>query len=237
MSMKLRILGTAFVAISCLPSLLYAQEATVVGLITDSTESVLPGVTVTAVRLDSGTTSVGVTDASGAYRLPLRVGTYRITAELPGFTGVTTDNVELQVGQRLVLNLKLNVSTVQETVTVTGTAPLVDVGQSKLGAVIDKRQVEDLPVNGRNYLDLTMLAPGSKANAVTESPLEREPSGGGYQQVNVDGQQVTNNVASAGFGQPRYSKDAIAEFEMVTNRFDATQGHATSVLVNVITKS
>src|SRR5262249_37711536 len=75
-----------------------AQESTVVGTVTDATESVLPGVTVTALKLDNGNTFVDVSNASGSYRLALRPGAYKITAELTGFTTAVRDNVELQVG-------------------------------------------------------------------------------------------------------------------------------------------
>ena len=214
-----------------------AQESTIVGTVTDSTDAVLPGVTITALKLDNGNTFIDVSGTSGGYRLALRPGTYKITAELTGFTQAVRDNVELQVGSRMVLDLRMTLSTVAESVTVTGETPLVDIGQSKLGGNIDRRQVEELPVNGRNFLDLSMLAPGSRANAVVESPLERENPSGGGAQINVDGQQVTNLVSTTGFGQPRYSKDVIAEFELITNRFDALQGHSSGVQVNVITKS
>jgi hypothetical protein len=220
-----------------LPAIVRAQDVIIVGTVTDSTDAVLPGVTVTALKVDNGNTFVEVTDGSGNYRLSVRPGVYKVTADLTGFTPVVRNNVELQVGQRTVLNLKMALSSVAESVTVTGEAPIVDVTQSKLGGNIDRRQVEELPVNGRNFMDLSMLAPGSRANSIAESPLERDQPGGGGAQLNIDGQQVTDLVSSTGFGQPRYSKDAIAEFEMIANRFDATQGHASGVQVNVVTKS
>ena len=235
--MKFRILAAALCASLFLPSALHAQDSTVVGTVSDATNAVLPGVTITALKIDNGNTFVEVSDATGQYRLALRPGVYKITADLTGFTPAVKDGVELQVGQRLVLNLKLTLSSVTESVTVTGETPMVDVGQSKLGGNIDRRQVEELPVNGRNFMDLSMLAPGSRANSISESPLERDNPGGGGAQLNVDGQQVTDLVSSTGFGQPRYSKDAIAEFEFIANRFDATQGHAASVQINAITKS
>ena len=83
--MKLKVLGAALFTILFLPSVLYAQDATVIGRVLDSTDAVLPGVTVTALNADDGTTSFGVSDESGNYRLAVRPGTYSITAELPGF--------------------------------------------------------------------------------------------------------------------------------------------------------
>src|SRR4051812_46232801 len=145
----------------------HAQDATLSGVVTDATESVLPGVTVTATHVDTGTTFLGTSEANGSYRIQaLRVGTYRVTAELTGFSTVTRESVQVLVGQNLVLNLRLSLSSVQETVTVSGQAPLVDITASELGGNIDPKQMQALPVNGRNWMGLTILAPGSRANDV-----------------------------------------------------------------------
>jgi hypothetical protein len=217
------------------PSVVRAQEVALSGTVTDSTDAVLPGVTVTAVHVDSGNKFTAVTDASGQYRIAaMRAGVYQVTAELAGFTTVIRENAELLVGQRGVLNLRMTISTVTESLTVTGAAPLVDLTQSKLGGNIDPRQLSDLPVNGRNWMALTMLAPGSRTNAVTESPFGTHA---GQFQLNVDGQQVSNMMACARWGQPKFSRDAIAEFEFISSRFDATQGRSIGVQVNAITKS
>ena len=124
--------------------------------------------------------------------------------------------------------------------TVTGASPLVDVVQSKLGGNVDSRQMPELPVNGRNWMDLTMLAPGSNANAVGESPIStanRSEAHAGEFQLNLDGQQVSNMMACARWGQPKFSRDAIGEFEFVSSRFDATQGRSIGVQVNAVTKA
>jgi hypothetical protein len=235
--MKLRILGAAVFATLFLPPVLYAQDATIIGTVKDATDAVLPGVTVTALNLENGNTAVAVTDEAGNYRLSVRPGLYTVTAELPGFSADKRERLELQVGARATLDLRLRLAGVAETITVTGEAPLVDTSSSRVAAVIDRRQVEDLPVNGRNFVDLTMLAPGSRANAVTESATPRNSSGG-ESQLNVDGQQVTQmTCCQDSFGNPRYSKDSIAEFEVITTRFDASQGHSGGAMVNAITKS
>jgi carboxypeptidase family protein len=210
-----------------------AQEAALSGTISDQTASVLPGATVTAVHQASGNVFVAVTDDRGFYRLALRTGIYRMTVELQGFATVNR-SVELLVGQQAVINLQMAPSTVQETVTVTGEAPLLDMTSSTLAGNVDPRQMQGLPVNGRNWLGLTMLAPGARTNAVSEAPVLGD--GRGTYQLNVDGQQVTNYV-QFNRANPRYSKDAIAEFEFVTNRFDATQGRSMGVQVNAITRS
>src|SRR5262249_49951753 len=159
--LKRVVLITAFLTL--IPVAGFAQEATLSGTITDSTGGVLPGVTITATHTATGNTFVAVTDEKGGYRIPVRVGAFKVQAELAGFGTVTRD-IDLLVGQTAVLNLQMSPSTVQESVTVTGEAPLVDTASSTLASNVDPRQMQDLPVNGRNWMDLTLLAPGSRAN-------------------------------------------------------------------------
>jgi hypothetical protein len=222
------------------PVLASAQEATLTGTVTDTTAGALPGVTVRAVHEASGNSFEAVTDERGDYRLALRVGAYQITAELPGFTPVTR-SLTLLVGQQAVANLQMAVSGVQESVTVTGEAPLLDVTQSSLGGNIETRQIEELPVQGRNWLDLVLLAPGARGNAMEADSPSAFGSGRtrvpGDFQLNIDGQQLTQLLTGAGDGQPRFSQDSIAEFELLSSRFDATQGRSLGLQVNAITKS
>ncbi|MBI4486159.1 MAG: carboxypeptidase regulatory-like domain-containing protein, partial [Acidobacteria bacterium] len=171
-----------------LPVAAFAQEATFAGAVTDSTGGVLPGVTVTAVHEATGNTFTAVTDDRGEFRLPVRVGNYRITAELSGFTTVTR-LVQILLSQTAVVNVQMSPSAVQETVTVTGEAPLVDTTGSTVGANIDPRQMQELPINGRNWMDLTLLAPGARRNEGGGLVQFRQ----GYAQTNVDGQQITVN--------------------------------------------
>jgi hypothetical protein len=224
-------------ALLAMPVLAFAQDATLTGTITDTTGGALPGVTVTATNQDNGNTFVAVTDGRGAYRVPVRVGQYRLSAELSGFNTINRQGLEVQVGQEATINLQMTPATIQENVTVTAEAPLVETTQSKLGGNIDQKQMQELPLNGRNWLDLTQLAPGSRANAgggnAGDDPL---PRGNGTYQLNVDGQQVLN-TGTISFGQPHFSRDAIAEFEYIANRFDATQGRSSGIQVNAVTKS
>jgi len=217
-----------------LPLSVSAQEAALSGTIVDTQGGVLPGVTVTATNEESGNTFLAVTDGTGTFRMLLRIGTYRVTAELVGFATVTRAGLRLQVGQQATVSLQMAPSDIQETIVVSGEAPLIEVSTSTISGNIDQRQVQELPINGRNWLDLTLLAPGNRSNAGGESPIPRAQVGF---QINMDGQQVTNSIAGSNFGQPRYSRDSIAEFEFVSNRFDATQGRSMGVVVNAVTKS
>jgi len=212
----------------------FAQQATITGTVTDTSGGVLPGVTITAIHEETGNTFAAVTDAQGQFRIPVRVGAHRLTASLSGFQTVTRTGLQLLLNQTLAVTLQLGPATLTETVTVTGEAPLVDTKESTVGANIDPRQVQDLPINGRNWMDLTLLAPGARRNEGGGLVQNRQ----GYAQTNVDGQQITTNYHSTPDSeQPQFSRDAIAEFQVVANRFDATQGRSSGMIVNAITKS
>ena len=236
--MKSRLSGRFLVfvigALLALPMGVYAQEATLSGTVSDTTGGVLPGVTVVAVHQATGNTFESVTDGTGRYRMPVRIGAYSITAALPGFQTVTQAGVAVQVGQVATVNLQLGVSTLQETVTVTGEAPLIDVTTSTMSANIDARQVQDLPIQGRDWTSLALLAPGNRTTEVGDTPVQDRGDVREYH-LNMDGQQVTQTLGIG--GQPLYSRDSIAEFQFISNRFDATQGRSSGVLVNAVTKS
>ena len=224
-------------AILALPVTAYAQEATLSGTIVDSTNAVLPGVTVTALHEATGNRFVSVTDERGNFRIAARIGAYQVTAELQGFATVSRTGLQLLVGQNAVLNLQMAPSTLQETVTVTGEAPLLDLAGSSLGGNIDPRQMSELPVQGRDWMSLALLAPGNRTTATGGAPVQDRTAGRDLRefQLNLDGQQVTGQLGPG--GQPRFSRDSIAEFQFISNRFDATQGRSSGVQVNAITKS
>src|SRR5882672_8360186 len=231
---KWSVLGSLLVGmIVALPTAGYAQDSTITGTAVDSTGGVLPGVTVTATNVDSGNTFVAVSDDRGNFRLPVRIGNYRITADLTGFATINR-TVQMLVGQTSVVNFQMAPSTLQETVTVTGEAPLVDTSTSTVGSNIDPRQMSELPLNGRNWMDLSLLAPGARRNKANGLVENRQ----GYASTKVDGQEVTIIYHSATDAeQPGFNRDAIAEFEVIANRFDATQGRSAGMIVNAVTKS
>ena len=224
-------------AILLLPARLAAQEATLTGTVADSTGGVLPGVTVTAVHDATGNTFVAITDERGIYRIPARVGTYQINAVLQGFATSERAGIQLLAGQTVTINLQMSPSTLQETVTVTGEAPLLRVATSSLGGNIDPLQVQEMPSEGRNWMALLLLAPGSRSTSANPAePLEtRNANRTREYQTNVDGMQFANTMG--GGGQPAFSQEMIAEFQYISNRFDATQGRSSGVQVNMITRS
>jgi hypothetical protein len=217
------------------PGMAVAQEATISGTVTDSTGGVLPGVTVRAVNDATGNSFEAVTDERGAYRIPVRIGTYKIAIELQGF-GTVNRTAELLVGQIATVNAQLAPSGLTESLTVTAEAPLLDVTTSTVGGNIDPRQVQELPVQGGSWTALALLAPGNRTNAQGAVPVADRNDGESRDfQLNMDGQQVSAVLGTG--GQPMFSRAAIAEFQFISNRFDATQGRSSGVQVNAITKS
>lgn len=241
MSCHLRILGAhrlvlAFVLGLLLPVVSAAQQnATLAGSVADEQKGVLPGVTVTARDVESGRNLTAVTNEQGEYQLfNVPPGRYEITAELSGFGTARVPLLELRVGQNATLPLILKVGSLEETVTVTGESPLVDIRSSQVSGNVDRRQMEELPLAGRNWMELSLQVKGITANNVDNRPGVGDDSGF---QLNLDGQQITNKVASSGFGQPKFSRESIAEFQIVTNLFDITQGRSTGVQVQAISRS
>ena len=142
-----------------------AQEATLVGTATDTSGGAMPGVTVIAIHEATGNSFEAVTDVRGAFRIPVRVGQYRISAELSGFTAVTK-SVAVLLGQEADVSFQMNIGGLTEALTVTAERPLVQTTQSSISGHIDPEQAQALPLNGRNWMDLVLLAPGARGNAV-----------------------------------------------------------------------
>jgi hypothetical protein len=182
-----------------------AQQAAIIGTATDETKAVLPGVTVTAVELSTGAQFVSVTDERGEYRLlQMAPGRYKVQAELSGFGTVLVPEIQLLVGQSATVPLVLKLAAVTETLTVTGEAPLVDTNSSQVAGNVNPRQMEELPLQGRNWMELSKMVKGVTANVINNNPGVSDD----MFQLNLDGQQVTQKI-SGGFGQPRFSREYL----------------------------
>ena len=173
----------------------------------------------------------------GEYRLVgLSAGRYKVQAELTGFATSTVDDLELVVGQNATVTFSLKVASLSETATVTGDAPLVDSRSTQVAGNIDRRQMEELPISGRNWMELSMMVKGVTANDVGKGM----PGGArdGEFQLNLDGQQISQAVSwTSIFGQPGLSREAIAEYQVVTNLFDVTQGRSAGLQVQAISRA
>ncbi len=131
------------------------------GTIVDESKGVLPGVAVAVVNVDTGAERSLVTDAEGHYRaLNLSPGTYRVRAELAGFTTAEANAVLVQIGREVPINLTLAVGKLAEEVLVQGETAMVDLGAAVIGGVVSTKQIAELPLNGRSFMQLATLQPG-----------------------------------------------------------------------------
>ena len=161
--MNRRLLILPIVLLLLIPSLVLAQSnaASLAGRVAEESGGALPGVTVTATNNATGFSRSVVTGSDGAYRFPsLPVGTYSVVADLSGFSSVTTRNVELNVSQERTINVTLRQAAVKEQITVTAAAPLVETTPA-IATVISQREIQNLPLNGRQFANLGSLAPGT----------------------------------------------------------------------------
>ena len=170
---KSRIPLLAVIAVACLlaaalPSFAQFDTATVVGTVKDNTGGVVPGATVTLTNLDTGVTTVRVTEANGSFEfMTVRIGRYKVTAELQGFATAVADNIQVNVGARQRVDLQLSPGQLTETVQVVGASTLLETDSSQRGQLITGRQAVELPLNGREYSALALLSPGVRLSALS----------------------------------------------------------------------
>src|SRR3990172_7787117 len=135
--------------------------ATVLGVVRDATGAVVPESRLTARNVETGQTRTTVSGSDGSYRFSaLPVGSYEVRVEHAGFRSEVRSGLTLTVSQEAVINFSLQVGAVEQTVSVTAEVPLVETTSGSLGSLVDERQVAELPLNGRNYIDLTLGQPG-----------------------------------------------------------------------------
>jgi hypothetical protein len=220
-----------------------SASATLRGVIKDAHGAVVPGVMVKATHTATGVVRETKSDGEGAYTLPnLPPGDYEMRAEANGFKTTVVTSVVLQVGQSSALDFNLEVGEISDGPgDLTGRVPLVDTDSSKVDRVIEQREIENLPLNGRNFLELSLLTPGNapapnfdptKTSTVVISSAGQFGRGGS---VTVDGADTNDDVV--GGSVQNVSQDAVQEFQIATNRLDARLGRSGSSVVNIVTKS
>lgn len=222
---------------------IYAQQptATLTGEVTDDTGAVIPGATVTATNKATNLSRTVVTNAEGVFIIPnLPVGQYQVKFNAENFKETVYENLELKVGQSVNSNAILKVGDAVAYTELIGLEPLVDSITSKVDEVIDEEEIENLPLNGRNFLELSLLTPGNspapnfdptKTNTVVVSSAGQLGRGGN---VMIDG--TDNNDDVVGGSLINISQDAVQEFQVATNRFSAEYGRSASSVINVVTK-
>jgi hypothetical protein len=221
------------------------------GTVTDPSDAVVPGVKVTIVAVATNQQQTFVTDSHGRYSSgPLRVGEYRIEAEGPGFKRLIRPNILLEIQQTLVINLQLVLGELNQVLTVVATPLQLQTGDASQGSVIGERRVRDLPLNGRDYLQLALLSEGTapppgEGRDATGSNSGTSARAGGF---SAGGQRATdNNYLLDGFDNNlvddsfdtntaeviKPSIDAIEEFKVQTSSYPAQFGRAAGGVVNL----
>lgn len=233
--LRLRPLGflLAFVLFTTRPAAAQLAQGELRGAVLDESGGVLPGVTVTAVHVETGTSRTTTTAENGSYLMPaMPLGTYRMRAELSGFATTVRDGFRLGVGEAATINFTMKVAAVQESVTVSGESPLIDTKKSELTGQVNPDQMQQLPLNGRNWLDVVSIVPGARGNL---GDIRAGTSGSDAARYQMDGLSVTGQ--GTGGETQSYSQEVVAEVQVLTNRYDAEYGRVTGAVVNAVTKS
>jgi len=216
----------------------------ITGRISDAQGGRLPGATVVATHLATNVESTSTTDSAGDYAIPyLPPGTYRLTAELSGFKKVVREGVEVRIGDRLTIDLPMEVGQLEETVTVAADTPLLETRTGSAGQVIDEKRIALMPLSDGNPFVLARLAPGVAYHGDLKfsRPFDNggtsdftADGGPGRNEFTLDGSPNMANGRRVAFVPPA---GAVQEFKVETATFDAQQGHTAGATVNVTLKS
>jgi Carboxypeptidase regulatory-like domain/TonB dependent receptor len=229
-------------------SALFGQtNATLRGLITDQSGAILPGVAISVRNQQTGVERMTLSDEAGNYQVAaLPVGVYQVEVMLPGMKPQNLTGLSLEVGQTVVHDFKLEVGAVAEEVNVSAEAAVVDTATITVGEVVSQRVVQEIPLNGRHFLDLGMLAPGSvtpPANAGLAAPLRGQgffsfnTAGNREDSVNflVNGINLNDITNQQITFQP--SINTVDEFKVLNSTFSAEYGRNSGAILNIATKS
>src|SRR5437764_1196888 len=216
----------------------------ITGRVSDKSGGVLPGVTVTATNVATNVSSTTVTTGEGLFTIPyLTAGTYSVAAELSGFKKSVRSGIDVRIGDRLVVDLTLEVGQLEETVLVTAASPLLELGSASAGQVIDEKRISMMPLSDGNPFVLSRLVPGVAFtgdlkfsrpfdNAGTSSITADGSSGGN--EFTLDGSPNMTSGRRVAFVPPA---GAVQQFKVGTASFDAADGHTAGAVVNVTLKS
>jgi hypothetical protein len=251
LSATMKSFSPTLVLLACLgcasPALAQLPTGTILGTVRDASGAVIPGATLTVTNSDTGLTRTTFSSNDGSYRLPaLPVGRYELRASLDGFRTAVRDGITLAVTQEAVVNFTLEVGTLAETVAVTAEAPLVNTTSGSLGALVDAQAVAELPLNGRNYIDLTFLQVGivKQENMTSGGTFTGSwySSNGAPLRSNsymLDGAVMANVLggSAASLASTTLGIEGIQEWRVITNTPSAEYGLTMGSQMTVVTKS
>ena len=244
-----QLISAAVLVAGLLPPAAFAQStnATLDGTIRDDQGGVLPGATVTVINESNGLTRSITTGERGSYRLSeLPPGRYTVRVEMPAFAMVERQSVALALGGNLTLNIDLHLASLQVSVTVSSQAPLIETSQKSLETNISPAEVDDLPVKGRQFVDLALLAPGVTVDTASANSATDSISFGGFNEqfksLWLEGIDINDEVTGGGSGlsnasRHTFSQESVQEFQIVANQYSVEFGRSGSGVINILTKS
>jgi outer membrane receptor protein involved in Fe transport len=237
--------STAFVG----HSLLFAQTATISGTVSDQSGALIPGAQATVANTETGGQRVADTNERGRFTVPqLPPGRYQVTVVKEGFETLVRSGITLAVGQAANLNLALTVGAVNQQVTVSAEAPLVDTSNSSVSGVIEERRIQELPLNGRDFSQLALVEAGVQAARTTNSSVQK----GFGERIVIAGSKAdqtgwlldgTNIKSMSNFGTPGSASglllgvDAVREFQVLTSSYSAEYGGGSGGVISMVVKS
>src|SRR5438270_6684267 len=215
-----------------------ASQTALVGTVTDPDGLVVPGAQVVAVNVGTKDTYEATTNAEGYYTIQfVRIGAYEITVALSGFQTSKVSGVEVATNQVARTNIVMKVGAVNESITVAGSAPIIDTDSARVSETIGKRAVSDLPLNGRNVWNLASTTPGVLGGLNSDIGLSFR--GAGQREIqnslSLDGINSSANLLAATSMRP--ITDAVEEIQIQTGSTSAEYGAYLGVHINVVTKS
>jgi outer membrane receptor protein involved in Fe transport len=239
-----------FAFLICAPRALAQQtvtSATLNGLVQDLSGALVTDATLTATNLETNQSQTALTDNEGRYRFPyLPVGLYKLSVKAPGFNELSRE-LTLTVGQALSMPLRLEVAGMAATVTVNTDVPLIETVRTQVTETIRPAEINQLPLNGRNYLDLALLVPGVSPTNTGSNQRFAETSAVPGQGISIAGQRnlynsfvvdgVSANDDAADLTGTYFSEEVINQFQVITSGGIAEFGRASGGVVNIVTKS
>jgi len=246
-TLRSRSLSTAFLMLALAGPLWAQSTATLQGTVTDAQGGVVPRASVTASNAETGLQRSAITDSGGNYQMAaLPVGTYQLETRLAGFQPRLLKDIRLEVARTVVVNVQLGVSNLTEVVAVTAEAPVIESANTSVGQVINQRTVQEIPLNGRHFVDLGLLIPGSVTppqSGFLTAPLRGQGSfafntaGNREDTVNfmINGVNLNDMVQNQITFQP--SINTVQEFKVDNSTFSAEYGRNSGAIVNIATRS
>jgi len=216
---------------------------TLLGTVTDKTAAVIPGADVKILSKETALSRETKTNEAGQYRFDLLpAGTYEVRVTVKGFATAVFDNVGLAVSQSTMIDASLSTSTQAEVITVEATgAPLLDTEKSDVSVPITPKQIEDLPLNGRDFVNLAYLAPGARPVNSYDPTKNRigvfATNGSNGRNVNVTVNGIDDKDNTVGGPVMQLPLEAVEEFNISTQRFSAANGRSEGAAITAITKS